>query len=159
MISWTFFQAFASPTDPEPNSVIDQYEDVTFVIAASEKSYSQAALKAASLSEQSGILFKSNGINFDPTYKDDNGGLTYSKQECEGNGWDYPCYVSRGRWDEGNYITIEYSSAIQGFTPNLYVVIAASGDKETINPTLKTVQKFVPDAYLKTSSVYIGCMH
>ncbi len=156
LFALSIFTVFAeSNPDPIPN----QYQDVTFVIAASETSYSQAVLKAATLSEQSGILFNTGGVNFDPAHKDNNGGLTYSKQECEGNGWEYPCYVSRGRWDEGSYITIEHSSAIQGFTPNLYVVIAASGAKETVKPTLKTVQQFVPDAYLKTSSVYVGCMH
>ena len=77
----------------------------TFVIAASEKSYSQAVLKAATLSEKSGIVYSTNGVNFDPQHKDDNGGLTYPKHQCESNNWGYPCYVSRGRWDDGLYIT------------------------------------------------------
>ena len=144
---------------PNPDPMINQYQDVSFVIAASETSYSQAVLKAATLAEQSGILFNTGGVNFDPMHKETNGGLTYSKSECENNGWEYPCYVSRGRWDDGAYITIEYSSAIKGFTPGLYVVIAASGEQKDVMPSLTTVKQFVPDAYMKTSSVYLGCMH
>ena len=145
--------------ESSPTPMLNQYQDVSFVIAASEKTYSQAVLKAATLAEQSGILFNTGGINFDPTHKNTNGGLTYSKSECENNGWEYPCYMSRGRWDDGAYITIEYSSAIKGFTPGLYVVIAASGEKQDVTPSLNTVKHFVPDAYMKTSSVYVGCMH
>ena len=156
MLALTLLTALAEPLAAD--AVSDQYQDVTFVIAASEKSYSQAVLKAATLAEKSGILYSTNGINFDPQHKGDNGGLTYSKSECESNNWGYPCYVSRGRWDEGMYITVEYSSAIQGFTPGLYVVIAASGNKDTLVPSFNTVNHFVPDAYMKTASVYVGCM-
>ena len=156
LIALTLFTALAEPMVDDV--VNDQYQDVTFVIAASEKTYSQAVHKAASLSEKSGILYNTNGVNFDPQHKDDNGGLTYPKHQCESNNWGYPCYVSRGRWDEGMYITVEYSSAIQGFTPGLYVVIAASGKKDTLVPSFNTVKHFVPDAYMKTASVYVGCM-
>lgn len=157
-IHLTISTVLATPMDSDADPMSHQYQDVSFVIAASEKSYSQAVLKAATLSEKSGILYKTNGINFDPKHKDNNGGLTYSPSACENNNWGYPCYVSRGRWDEGSYITVEYSSAIQGFIPGLYVVIAASGKKEDLLPSLNTVKHFVPDAYMKTSSVYIGCM-
>ncbi len=165
LLSLILSTALAEPTNTAAEIVTDQdimfnqYAEVSFVIAASEKSYAQALLKAATLSEQSNIVFRSNGVHFDPKHKTDNGGLTYTQSECEGNGWDYPCYVSRGRWDDGSYITVEYSSAIQSFTPGLYVVIAASGTKDALKPTLQTVKQFVPDAYMKTSSVYIGCMH
>ena len=83
---FALFTAIAEPTSNDP--MADQYQDVTFVIAASEKSYSQAVLKAATLAERSGILFNTNRINFDPKHKDTNGGLTYSKSECENNNWD-----------------------------------------------------------------------
>ena len=156
LLALTLSTVLAEPISDDAMSA--QYQDVAFVIAASEKSYSQAVLKAASLSEKSGIVYNTNGVNFDPKHKDDNGGLTYPKHQCESNNWGYPCYVSRGRWDDGLYITVEYSSAIQGFTPGLYVVIAASGQKDTLVPSLNTVKHFVPDAYMKTASVYIGCM-
>ena len=159
LISFVISTALSEPSNVISDPISDPYQDVSFVIAASETSYSQAVLKAATLSEQSGILFNTGGVNFDPTHKETNGGLTYSKSVCENNGWEYPCYVSRGRWDEGAYITIEYSSAIQGFTPGLYVVIAASGDRKEVESSFTTVKKLIPDAYMKTSSVYVGCMH
>lgn len=139
--------------EPEP------YEKRTFVIAASEKSFSQAMLKATSLSEQTGFRFDMRGVGFDPKHVEGHGGgLTFTKSECEESNWGYPCYVARGRWDSGTYISVEHTSAIQGFTPGLYVVIASTGTNKEIAPALKHVQKFIPDAYSKSTKVYIGCM-
>jgi hypothetical protein len=44
-------------------------------------------------------------------------------------------------------------------TPGLYVVIGSSDPKDTLVPYFNTVKHFVPDAYMKTSSVYIGCVY
>ena len=138
----------------------DQYQERTFVIAASEKSFSQAMQKAAKLSEQTGLLLDMRGVIFDPQHtKTHGGGLTLPASDCEGNNWGYPCYVARGAWDSGDYISVEHTSAISGFTPGLYVVIASTGSKEAIQPTLKKVRQFIPDAYPKTTEVYVGCMH
>ena len=32
-------------------------------------------------------------------------GLSFSSKQCEENGWDYPCYISRGRYDDGEFVT------------------------------------------------------
>ena len=55
LLSFTISTVFAAPTDTDTNPMADQYQEVAFVIAASEKTYSQAVLKAATLAEQSGI--------------------------------------------------------------------------------------------------------
>ena len=158
LLTLTLSTVFAAPTDTDTNPMADQYQEVAFVIAASEKTYSQAVLKAATLSEQSGIEYRTNGVNFDPKHKDNNGGLTYSPQPAT-----TITGVIRATSLEGDGMKVltspsEYSSAIQGFTPGLYVVIAASGNKAELQPSLNTVKHFVSDAYMKTSSVYIGCM-
>ena len=147
------FLSFATAEDSE------LFQSRTFVIAASEKSFSQAIQKAVTLSEKTGLRFDMRGVGFEPKHRNDHGGLTFTKTECEENGWDYPCYLPRGRWDSGEYISIEHTSAIQGFTPGLYVVIASTGTTAEVAPTLEKVKKVIPDAYTKTSQVYVGCMH
>ena len=137
----------------------DPWVERSFLIAASEKDFAAAVAKGAQLAEATGILFDLRGVGYDRSQRDHNGGLTLARAACEDNGWDYPCYVPRGRWDSGAYITVEYSSAFEGFTPGLYVVIAASGDAATAKASLPAVRAAVPDAYVKTSKVYMGCMH
>ena len=70
-------------------------------------------------------------------------------------------YVARGRWDDGNYISIEYSDRYQGFSKGYYIVVIASGDKdnEEMKKAWATAKGFYPDAYLKSTEVYIGCIH
>lgn len=70
-------------------------------------------------------------------------------------------YVPRGRWDDGNYLSIEYSNAFKGFAKGYYMVVAASADKKNkaMRQTLKKAKKYYPDAYIKNTTVYLGCMH
>ena len=74
---------------------------------------------------------------------------------------DSTCYVARGRFDDGEYISIEYSSAYEAFAAGYYVVLAASGFKGNgaIHATLDRVRLKYPDAYIKTSRVYLCCFH
>ncbi|MCB9673219.1 MAG: hypothetical protein H6736_11625 [Alphaproteobacteria bacterium] len=130
-----------------------------FVIAASEKDYATALAKAASLADSTGIRLDLRGVGYDPATKASFGGLTLAPEGCRDNGFEYPCYVPRGRWDGGTYLSVEHTSSIEGFTQGLYVVIAASGTREEVTEPLAVVKKAVPDAYVKSARVYIGCMH
>jgi hypothetical protein len=150
--------ALAEAPSAEPEFA-DPWSDRTFVIVASEKTFPAAIAKAGVIAEASGVRFDLRGVGYDPAQSAQNGGLTLSARECEEYGWEYPCYVPRGRWDSGEFLSVEYSSAIQGFTPGFYVVIAGSGDRTEMNAVLAKVKKAVPDAYMKTAGVYLGCMH
>jgi hypothetical protein len=86
-------------------------------------------------------------------------GLTLCKADCQTEELDYPAYYSRGRNDDGEYISIEYSNAYQGFTKGYYIVVVYSGDKAAAENTLKKVKPFYKTAYIKLTEVYIGCMH
>jgi hypothetical protein len=68
-------------------------------------------------------------------------------------------YVPRGRFDDGNYISIEHTNSFTEFANGYYIVVAASGDRKKINPTLAKAKEFFADAYIKDAEVYIGCMH
>jgi len=69
--------------------------------------------------------------------------------------------IPRGRFNNGNYISIEASSDYEGFSKGYYIVIISSKhkDDESLKPDLLFAKKFYKDAYIKTSKVYLGCMH
>ena len=124
-----------------------------FVIARSTKDYTAAKQTAQDAAKK--LALKLDLRDLKPHKKN---GLTYSKADCENEGG-YPCYISRGRYDDGDYVSIEWSNAFDGFAKGYYIVILASGNKQDINPTLTKAKKFYKDAYTKQTSVYIGCMH
>ena len=132
-----------------------QYVQKHFLIAASTKSYSSALKKANILADSLNLKLDLRGLE-----ENQENGLTASEDWCEDAEWGFPCYLARGRHDDGNYISIEWSNAIKGFTQGYYVVIVSSQSKrdEELKTLLSQVRQFVPDAYIKSSEVYIGCM-
>lgn len=87
-------------------------------------------------------------------------GLSFPDTVCFNNGWEAPCYLARGRWDDGEYVSIEWSDAFSGFSKGYYIVVVSSGDDlERIKKRLNVVKRFVPNAYIKSTDVYVGCMH
>jgi hypothetical protein len=88
-------------------------------------------------------------------------GLTFSKESCDNEFGEYPCYVPRGRWDDGVYISIEHSSSYAGFDEGLYVVVLASGSPHdrSIGAAVRRAKSQYPDVVVKTAPVYLGCIH
>lgn len=95
-------------------------------------------------------------INLRGYYADKITGLK-TDEECECG--ELHDYVARGRYDDGNYISIEYSDQYQEFAKGLYIVITSSGSTEELAGALSKAKEFYIDAYIKNASVYIGCMH
>lgn len=128
-----------------------------FLILQSTKDYKEAFQTAQSASELLGIKLDLRNLAENKTL-----GLTFPEKVClEEAGADFPCYVARGRYDDGDYLSIEYSSAFSGFRKNYYIVIASShpkGSKE-ISKILLQTRKHFKDAYIKATRVYVGCMH
>jgi len=89
------------------------------------------------------------------------GGLSFPKAVCEENGWDAPCYVARGRYDDGAYVSIEPTSGYPEFKPILYIVIVVSGPKggALTKNTKRKARKIFHDAYARVAGVYMGCIH
>jgi hypothetical protein len=123
----------------------------SYLILQSTTSYSAAMNTAKKASEQLGATLDLRGYVFD--FK---AGLRAT--EACGCG-EMHGYVPRGRSDDGDYVSIEHSSGINGFTEGLYIVVAGSGKRSTLNPIQKKAQAFYADAYIKDAEVYIGCMH
>jgi hypothetical protein len=133
------------------NSTFGQTKKTSFLIIQSTKNYNTALKKAQLACNKLGLTLNLNG-----NYQDTDGGLTNS--EICGCGESHG-YLPRGRYDDGNYISIEYSSDYSGFSKGYYIVIVSSGERETVNSILTKVQAHYKSAYIKDSDIYIGCMH
>lgn len=127
-----------------------------FLIVSSTKSYSEALKTAQEASANQNIKLDLRGLS-----EKKQSGLTLSEDQCQNEGWEYPAYYARGRWDDGVYISIEYSDAFTGFKPGYYIVVVASGNRNEYNytRTYNKIKKTYKSAYSKSSKVYVGCMH
>ena len=134
----------------------EPYIDMGFVIILSTKDYSSALKVAKEASSK--LDWKLNLRNY---YEDKvNGGLK-TDIKC-GCGIEHSVsYITRGRDETGNYVSIEFSNAFEEFTKGYYIVVVSSGYKEDkfLSESLNMAKEFYPDAYRKISNVYLGCMH
>jgi hypothetical protein len=128
----------------------------SFVILKSTQSYAEARALAAAAAEQLAIR-----LNLRDLSPDDSMGLTFPQDACADEFGEFPCYVPRGRWDDGVYVSIEHSSSYVGFDEGLYIVVLASGSPRdrTIGAALRRAKGQYPDAVVKTAPVYLGCIH
>lgn len=129
------------------------YIKKAFVIVQSTKDYTAAKLTAQKAAK--GLSQKLDLRELKPNKET---GLTFSNSICENEGG-YPCYIARGRYDDGSYVSIEWSDAFDKFTEGFYIVIVYSGNKEEANTVLQKAKKIFKDAYYKQAQVYVGCMH
>jgi hypothetical protein len=139
----------------QPKTVNGQpYVNTTFVIILSTKSYFEAKKLATEASEKLKVKLDLRGLK-----PNKESGLTMSPKECKENLWEYPAYVARGRMNNGDYISIEYSDAFKEFKEGYYIVVAASGEPADVKPLFAKVKKVYGEAYSKQTNVYMGCMH
>lgn len=122
-----------------------------FTIVLATKNYDRALKLAKEASKSLELEFKSRGNS--PAKQ---GGLT-SDEVCS-------CgikhgYVPRGRYDDGEYVSIEYSNNYESFRNGYYIVMVCSGDPEELVQQLPKIKEHYHDAYIKNDKVYLGCMH
>jgi hypothetical protein len=90
-------------------------------------------------------------------------GLSASKADCTGAGYDYPCYTPRGQGgaENSDYLSIEFSDGYTGFAKGYYIVVAALAPPSSaaLHQALARVQRAYPAAYAKRTAVWFGCMH
>jgi len=122
----------------------------SFLIIKSTSNYNKAKQYAKKIAKTSHIKLDFKGLQFNKKIY-----LTQDKKTCKEYG--YPCYFPRGRYDDGEYISIEHSNSYKHLKNGYYIVIAASGNK--LDSSLEKIKKVVPDAYIKSDKVYMGCMH
>jgi hypothetical protein len=147
--------ALVAVTSPAPDRDPDVVRK-SFVILKSTPSYAEARAVAAAAAEHLAIRLDLRELAPDAA-----AGLTFPRESCENEFGEYPCYVPRGRWDDGVYISVEHSSSYEGFEEGLYVVMLASGSPRdrAIGAALRRAKSQYPDVLVKTAPVYLGCIH
>lgn len=162
----TALPATARAQAGEGSEIIEGEEDIdrswewaerSFVIVKSTADYREALNAAQNASYEMDLRLDLRDLQPNAEI-----GLTWPDSECVNNGWEYPCFVPRGRFDNGVYVSIEYSNAYKGFAQGYYIVVVASGAadaEEVLAAMLKKTQAIYPDAYRKKTEVYMGCMH
>jgi hypothetical protein len=141
------------------------YVEKYFLILSSSKDY-KTALAAANQSSQSLKLpLQLRGLKPKTNVKK---GLTLPKDSCilymgglYSDGDEADCYFARGRFDDGQYVSIEYSDAYDSFAKGYYIVIISNSQKESeeLKSLYKKSKVKYNDAYIKMSKVYMCCMH
>ena len=129
------------------------FVEKSFVIIQSTKSYDAAKRNAEKAAMQLKLKLDLRGLK--PSKKT---GLTFSKADCENDGG-YPCYMARGRYDDGDYVSIDWSDEFDQFAKGYYIVLIYSGNKQGAGKILQKARSVFKDAYNKRAKVYVGCMH
>jgi len=141
------------------SSAPDRDPDVvrkSFVILKSTADYAEARAVAAAAAERLAVRLDLRDLIPDTTF-----GLTFSQDACNNEFGEFPCYVPRGRWDDGVYVSVEHSSSYVGFEEGLYIVVLASGSPRdrAIGAAVRRARGRYPDVLVRTAPVYLGCIH
>jgi hypothetical protein len=135
-----------------PGEIEEPFFEVSFAVVATVARYPEALRIAKEASRKLKIPLGLRGLRFDKEL-----GLTHSRASCMANDDTYPCYRPRGRWDDGEYVSVEI-----GFD-RAYDVVVASGREGTdrgFKPDiLDRARRFFPAAQIKKSKVWFGCIH
>jgi hypothetical protein len=128
----------------------------SFVILKATPSYAEARALAVAAAEKLAIRLDLRDLQPDAGV-----GLTFSRDACDDEFGEFPCYVPRGRWDDGVYLSVEHSSSYHGFDEGQYVVMLASGSPRdrAIGAAARRAKSQFPDVIVKTAPVYLGCIH
>lgn len=134
----------------------DEYMRTGLLIVGSHGSYRDALAAAKAFGTTSGIAYDSRGMIYDakrglilPDDSDDDvlaGQYVRRRYDTCGRG-STPC------------VTVERSEAYEGFRPGLYIVVAGVGSGAEADERLKLARKIVPSAYIKQTTLYLGCIH
>lgn len=134
--------------DIMPNPEVKKY----FVILASTTDYKKAKAKAEKVNQD--LKFKLDLRSLIPDKKI---GLSFDKSKClEGPTQEFPCYNPRGKFDDGEYLSVEYSNSYKEMKSGFYIVVAYSGEKKTAETELKKIKPTYNDAYLKVIKIYMA---
>jgi hypothetical protein len=148
-----FFMLFNFLTSSAQDSRNDQTQRVGFIVIYSTDNFEKAEKIASQASNSLNTEFDNSN------FYDEEEGLTDTIVCGCGNEHGY---IARGRYDEGDYLSIELSSwFFEKTEEDAYLVIAASyplADKNCATK-MKEIQKIFPNSYYFEKDVYIGCMH
>jgi hypothetical protein len=132
------------------------YVKKEFLIIYSGNDYASCHKKAVEASTKLKVKLNLRQLNANKAI-----GLSLSEMNCESEHGFFPCYVARGKNDDGAYVSIEYSDAYIDFEKGNYLVILSSYPAGHAGNRLlfERAQKIYKEAVLKSSKVYTGCIH
>lgn len=110
------------------------------MISAS-KDYQESLYKAKVAKQKLGIKLKLDNYEYFKTTGLLNEKYSYTRD----------FYYPRGNNDDGDYISIEYSSFYENFAQGFFIVVVSSGGEKAIRKKLIEIKKIYKDAYLKKS--------
>ena len=144
--------AVTSPVSERDPDVVRK----SFVILKATASSADARTLAAEAAERLAIRLDLRNLAPDRTM-----GLTFPEDDCRNEFGEFPCYVARGRWDDGVYLSVEHSSSYEGFEEGQYLVVLASGSPRdrVVGAALRRARGSFPETVVKTAPVYVGCIH
>jgi hypothetical protein len=129
------------------------------LVVGSYKSYDEALRAAKLFSSRSAYPYGSRGMVYDKErgliWPDNSSDEVWAGQYAPRR-YDNECDIRESR----PCITVERSEGYEGFTPGLYIVVGGvlGRDPERVE-RLATARKIVPDAYVKQTTIYLGCTH
>jgi hypothetical protein len=129
----------------------EEIQTQSFLIIQSTKKYGPALRKAQKACNELGLPLQLNN-----NFEDKEHGLT-NNAVC-GCGQRHG-YIPRGRYDAGDYVSIEYTDAFDTFRDGYYIVVVSSGNRESVEKMLPKTKEIYRDAYIKDAHIYMGCMH
>ncbi|MBX7149286.1 hypothetical protein K1X76_09370 [bacterium] len=127
------------------------------LILGSFADYNEALKAAKNISKKSDVLYATRGLVYDAKK-----GLYWPASDTMVSGE----YLAR-RYNEDCdnqstiCLTIEKSEYYNGFKPKFYIIVGGIYDKTDPEAKIQLnfFKKYIPDAYLKETSIYMGCMH
>jgi hypothetical protein len=137
---------------PRPAEMVEK----DFVVLPAIPSYADARRVASAAARRLGLK-----LDLRRARSDGHGGLTFSPADCEANDWEHPCYVARGRDDDGVYVSVDEARRFFDAEKQGYLVILASGPKNDppIRAAAERAQALFPSAEVRTDDVWQGCIH
>ncbi|MBI2344245.1 MAG: hypothetical protein HYV02_07950 [Deltaproteobacteria bacterium] len=128
------------------------------VILGSYPQYQDALTKVRTLSQASTIPYDARGMVYDRRK-----GLIWPDRDVDNPfAGSYLARRDNACDTEGPYcLTIERSEFYEGFTPGYYIIVggifAADGERQAVEQLLTRIRPHLPDAYVKRTSIYMGC--
>ena len=145
----------------EPSPTVNSGHHLFFgrrgvVVAGSFETYAAALEAATRVADRSGLPYDSRGLIHDrerglvlpDSAKGPDAGRYLSRRHDECGAARRPC------------ISVERSSAYDGFEPGLFIVVAGVMRRsEARDVRLAALRRVVPDAYVKETNLWMGCRH
>lgn len=147
-----------------PKSATDEWIDTPFyrlgiLVLGSYKSYDEALRAAKRFSARSTFPYGSRGMVYDKErgliWPDDSDDEAWAGRYAPRR-YDNECDIR----DSRPCITVERSEGYEGFTPGLYIVVGGVLRRDDGRAErLAAARKIVPMAYVKQTTIYLGCTH